>query len=137
MDNGGRSSRQRFIQLPTYCLPVLCCGMYQNSFAPVNDTYKNMFGDTDMQVAMFSMIIPICSVLLSWFTPATYSRFGYRNGCLLYTSDAADEEDSVDLGGRRIIKKKKKKNILVYRPSREKTQLYKVRHIESEVVYLR
>eukprot|EP00656_Telonema_subtile_P038737 TRINITY_DN43934_c0_g1_i3.p1 TRINITY_DN43934_c0_g1~~TRINITY_DN43934_c0_g1_i3.p1 ORF type:complete len:312 (+),score=77.03 TRINITY_DN43934_c0_g1_i3:138-1073(+) len=29
------------------------------------------------------------------------------NDCLLYTSDAADEEDSVDLGGRRIIKKKK------------------------------
>ena len=29
--------------------------------------------------------------------------------CLLYTSDAADEEDSVDLGGRRIIHKKKKK----------------------------
>eukprot|EP00658_Telonema_sp_P-2_P042764 TRINITY_DN30753_c0_g2_i2.p1 TRINITY_DN30753_c0_g2~~TRINITY_DN30753_c0_g2_i2.p1 ORF type:complete len:308 (-),score=47.32 TRINITY_DN30753_c0_g2_i2:23-946(-) len=27
--------------------------------------------------------------------------------CLLYTSDAADEEDSVDLGGWRIIKKKK------------------------------
>src|SRR5664279_3053632 len=27
---------------------------------------------------------------------------------LVYTSDAADEEDSVDLGGRRIIKKKKK-----------------------------
>ena len=30
--------------------------------------------------------------------------------CLLYTSDAADEEDSVDLGGRRIIKKKNKKH---------------------------
>ena len=28
--------------------------------------------------------------------------------CLLYTSDAADEEDSVDLGGWRISKKKKK-----------------------------
>ena len=27
------------------------------------------------------------------------------NSCILYTSDAADEEDSVDLGGRRIIKK--------------------------------
>ena len=27
--------------------------------------------------------------------------------CLLYTSDAADEEDSVDLDGRGIIKKKK------------------------------
>ena len=31
--------------------------------------------------------------------------------CLLYTSDAADERSSVDLGGRRIIKKKKKRNL--------------------------
>ena len=30
-----------------------------------------------------------------------------RFSCLLYTSDAADERSSVDLGGRRIIKKKK------------------------------
>mgnify|MGYP003380567534 CR=1 FL=1 len=30
--------------------------------------------------------------------------------CLLYTSDAADERSSVDLGGRRIIKKKKNEN---------------------------
>ena len=29
------------------------------------------------------------------------------DNCLLYTSDAADERSSVDLGGRRIIKKKK------------------------------
>ena len=29
------------------------------------------------------------------------------NTCLLYTSDAADERSSVDLGGRRIIQKKK------------------------------
>ena len=29
------------------------------------------------------------------------------HSCLLYTSDAADERSSVDLGGRRIIKKKK------------------------------
>src|SRR5665811_1644025 len=29
-------------------------------------------------------------------------------GCLLYTSDAADDLTRVDLGGRRIIKKKKK-----------------------------
>ena len=31
--------------------------------------------------------------------------------CLLYTSDAADERSSVDLGGRRIIKKKNRKEI--------------------------
>ena len=30
----------------------------------------------------------------------------YTYSCLLYTSDAADERSSVDLGGRRIIKKK-------------------------------
>ena len=30
--------------------------------------------------------------------------------CLLYTSDAADERSSVDLGGRRIIKKKKRED---------------------------
>ena len=30
--------------------------------------------------------------------------------CLLYTSDAADERSSVELGGRRIIKKKQKKH---------------------------
>ena len=31
---------------------------------------------------------------------------GLLGVCLLYTSDAADERSSVDLGGRRIIKKK-------------------------------
>ena len=31
--------------------------------------------------------------------------------CLLYTSDAADERSSVDLGGRRIIKQKKTSKI--------------------------
>ena len=34
-------------------------------------------------------------------------RLAQVHGCLLYTSDAADERSSVDLGGRRIIKKKK------------------------------
>ena len=38
-------------------------------------------------------------------TPAAIARIG---SCLLYTSDAADERSSVDLGGRRIIKKKHK-----------------------------
>ena len=41
--------------------------------------------------------------------------------CLLYTSDAADERSSVDLGGRRIIKKKitKKKT---HKQKKKKTQ---------------
>ena len=40
--------------------------------------------------------------------------------CLLYTSDAADERSSVDLGGRRIIKKKNTKEHL--RPRRNSKQ---------------
>ena len=39
-----------------------------------------------------------------WAPPIAASRLWT---CLLYTSDAADERSSVDLGGRRIIKKKK------------------------------
>ena len=35
------------------------------------------------------------------------SLAGRPRPCLLYTSDAADERSSVDLGGRRLIKKKK------------------------------
>ena len=44
-----------------------------------------------------------------------HQSFVWGDDCLLYTSDAADERPSVDLGGRRIIKKKinmKKRNIL-------------------------
>ena len=40
----------------------------------------------------------------------TLGKIGFQQSytyyCLLYTSDAADERSSVDLGGRRIIKKK-------------------------------
>ena len=35
--------------------------------------------------------------------------------CLLYTSDAADERSSVDLGGRRIIKKKTRHSVVIQR----------------------
>ena len=39
-------------------------------------------------------------IVAQWINVVSYT-------CLLYTSDAADERSSVDLGGRRIIKKKK------------------------------
>ena len=40
------------------------------------------------------------------------NTFMVAKGCLLYTSDAADERSSVDLGGRRIIKKKKQRQTI-------------------------
>ena len=44
---------------------------------------------------------------LSTKSPIGKAILGIK-ACLLYTSDAADERSSVDLGGRRIIKKKNK-----------------------------
>ena len=38
------------------------------------------------------------------------------SACLLYTSDAADERSSVDLGGRRILKKKKADDVRERQP---------------------
>ena len=37
----------------------------------------------------------------------SYASQNHDNVCLLYTSDAADDMQCVDLGGRRIIKKKR------------------------------
>ena len=48
--------------------------------------------------------------------------------CLLYTSDAADERSSVDLGGRRIIKKKthvsctQNRHIILRKPPHRRTE---------------
>ena len=46
----------------------------------------------------------VLTTLYLLFSEGYYSTS--QNTCLLYTSDAADERSSVDLGGRRIIKKK-------------------------------
>ena len=54
------------------------------------------------------------------------------NTCLLYTSDAADERSSVDLGGRRIIKKKTQTDIS-HSVVDQTTRRYNERHIGQRV----
>ena len=49
---------------------------------------------------------------------AAFTIIGQIMACLLYTSDAADERSSVDLGGRRIIKKKTVLYVVGYRMSK-------------------
>ena len=51
--------------------------------------------------------------------------------CLLYTSDAADERSSVDLGGRRIIKKKKNEKVMMGRV----THIEKIQEIRTTKVH--
>ena len=59
------------------------------------------------QTMLFSATMPGAVVALArrYMTQPTHIR-AMSEDCLLYTSDAADERSSVDLGGRRIIKKK-------------------------------
>eukprot|EP00658_Telonema_sp_P-2_P009881 TRINITY_DN13688_c0_g1_i2.p1 TRINITY_DN13688_c0_g1~~TRINITY_DN13688_c0_g1_i2.p1 ORF type:complete len:404 (-),score=108.75 TRINITY_DN13688_c0_g1_i2:72-1283(-) len=64
-----------------------------------------MFGTCLISSMIFLALGKMCLHMRYW---TAVEGLGIFISCLLYTSDAADEEDSVDLGGRRIIKKKKK-----------------------------
>src|SRR5678816_4329836 len=80
------------------------------------------------KVMVVSEDSPRCVVMLDTVQLEQVSEFKYLgymldekgtddaecSSCLLYTSDAADERSSVDLGGRRIIKKKKIRNLGYY-----------------------
>ena len=92
-------------------LIIMFLGMGISSFLAsiVNEQYTLMLflGSLGLFAAIYH------PVGIPWMIKTSESKPGIRlainglfGGCLLYTSDAADEEDSVDLGGRRIIKKK-------------------------------
>ena len=57
-------------------------------------------GDNKADLAVFRI------ANAEWYVRNSATGKGVLWACLLYTSDAADERSSVDLGGRRIIKKK-------------------------------
>ena len=67
--------------------------------APNSITIEEYWASLISFITLAAMYVGV-AVIVSFFTSH------YLFSCLLYTSDAADEEDSVDLGGRRIIKKK-------------------------------
>ena len=79
---------------------------------------KNKFGNLFSFKTDFMISDEMMSKFIDYATSkeVTFNEEEYRKDkdyiCLLYTSDAADERSSVDLGGRRIIKKKKNKNKL-------------------------
>ena len=64
---------------------------------------------------------------------ASQAGLGWRgkHTCLLYTSDAADERSSVDLGGRRIIKKKQQTEPHAHRSTRHEETHTSRAHIVS------
>ena len=74
-------------------------------------------GDDALRRRLRRTLSAFGEVSLAAVTPAdcervVYTRLNESYRCLLYTSDAADERSSVDLGGRRILKKKKEEKKL-------------------------
>ena len=73
-------------------------------------------------------------------TPEAQCHWSLRpdNTCLLYTSDAADERSSVDLGGRRIIKKKITKQQQKKKTKKKNKEIghdqWKVSHSDAKVI---
>src|SRR5678815_2287262 len=93
------------------------CGYSGRVFVPrtaiwVNDdTYLEpdlMYLSQELQSQMDPRHWTHADIVVEVISPsnALYDRRTKSDTCLLYTSDAADERSSVDLGGRRIIKKK-------------------------------
>ena len=93
------------------CLAVVCVFFFQAEDGirdlvrsrGLGDVYKRQQRDNVLQLLD---VDGLCRVIDDHLVGPQRHLFR-RRICLLYTSDAADERSSVDLGGRRIIKKKK------------------------------
>eukprot|EP00825_Cyclidium_porcatum_P017885 TRINITY_DN20542_c0_g1_i1.p1 TRINITY_DN20542_c0_g1~~TRINITY_DN20542_c0_g1_i1.p1 ORF type:complete len:148 (-),score=27.84 TRINITY_DN20542_c0_g1_i1:26-469(-) len=59
-------------------------------------------------------------------TDTHFTHKAWYDTCLLYTSDAADDMQCVDLGGRRIIKKKKKEQYQQKHTPKKKNEEHKI-----------
>src|SRR5665648_761260 len=75
---------------------------------PFIETINRFEKDLSGKQAVLELMIPIISwkkilakLIVAVVTTVVFQMIAALS-CLLYTSDAADEEDSVDLGGRRI-----------------------------------
>ena len=97
-----------------YLLFFFFCVVFFQAEDGIRDLVRSRgLGDVYKRQMQGSSIYPISSYIedfnLICFSIANgeFSQTRIRiHTCLLYTSDAADERSSVDLGGRRIIKKK-------------------------------
>src|SRR5665648_1283360 len=83
-----------------YLIPILHRAQAIFGYLP-SEAQKFVAKEMNVSISMVTGVV----TFYSYFK--TFPTGRHTITCLLYTSDAADEEDSVDLGGRRIIKKKK------------------------------
>ena len=104
------------IAMPAFLLLVLFEKWY--GWRKGKDTVRNMDMISSLASGVTNVtkdVIGLYFVVLSYpfflknlaITTVPNQIITYIIACLLYTSDAADERSSVDLGGRRIIQKNK------------------------------
>ena len=77
--------------------------LFVNGLVQINTPFNSTTNLNDFSNPQISRVLaPFWDDLIA----DIQTEIKYKTTCLLYTSDAADERSSVDLGGRRIIKKK-------------------------------
>eukprot|EP00825_Cyclidium_porcatum_P026350 TRINITY_DN2836_c0_g1_i4.p1 TRINITY_DN2836_c0_g1~~TRINITY_DN2836_c0_g1_i4.p1 ORF type:complete len:460 (-),score=62.00 TRINITY_DN2836_c0_g1_i4:80-1459(-) len=97
------------------CMKPIKCIIPKNSILNPSDDAPIVGGNVLTSQRITDVILKAfraCAASQGCMNNLTFgnNKFGYYEtiACLLYTSDAADDMQCVDLGGRRIIKKKKK-----------------------------
>ena len=95
-----------------------CCFLFFQAEDGIRDLVRSRgLGDVYKRQGMYvSVMVRVGEkyrfiMSVSALTEELITPFAQEGTCLLYTSDAADERSSVDLGGRRIIKKKTHKTL--------------------------
>src|SRR5678815_4903803 len=123
-------TKTRFVVLAWLCAAAALAYLSRNAIAVAESTVRADLGLTKQQsgwlMSAFFFSYALCQIPMGQFGQRAGSRralslfaivwsmatamTAFVSGlagfmaCLLYTSDAADERSSVDLGGRRIIK---------------------------------
>ena len=108
-------------QLPLLTNPVVSDLNYMMEITPIQQALPNLLklrgvryfwnpnANSKMKFSQVTQIGLVAQELEQEFSEIVFEdKATGAKTCLLYTSDAADERSSVDLGGRRIIKKKNK-----------------------------
>ena len=114
------------LTISTYCSVYIIYSVYASHvlvffFFQAEDGIRDLvrsrgLGDVYKRQVLNAPNMALVTVGESWLLAPRISIHrclaSMTTACLLYTSDAADERSSVDLGGRRIIKKKKSHNTI-------------------------
>ena len=114
---GWRWSRLVYVCVASSCLMLKSVCFFFQAEDGIRDLVRSRgLGDVYKRQPDRSSIL--LSRLVTWIIAYGQQHLLYPRtlplwlSCLLYTSDAADERSSVDLGGRRIIKKKIMRRLL-------------------------